>query len=109
MTRAADLDAVRREGKRIRTPHLEVRYIASLSRLPRIGIIVPRHKQSAVARNKVKRWLRELSRATLLPALMGTPPLDVLLRATPEAYRADHATLVEEVRRVSERLGVPQA
>jgi len=104
LTRAADLDAVRREGKRIRTPHLEVRYIASLSLHTRIGIIVPRHKQSAVARNKVKRRLRELSRATLLPALTGLPPLDVVLRAAPEAYGADHATLAADVRRVMERL-----
>jgi ribonuclease P protein component len=104
LTRAADLDAVRREGKRIRTPHLEVRYIASLSLLPRIGIIVPRHKQSAVARNKVKRRLRELSRATLMPVLAALPPLDVVLRAAPEAYGADHAMLAADVQRVMERL-----
>ena len=104
MTRAAELDAVRREGKRIRTTHLEVRYIASLSLRPRIGIIVPRHKQSAVARNTVKRRLRELSRATLLPALAAIPPIDVVLRAAPEAYGADHATLAADVQRVLERL-----
>jgi ribonuclease P protein component len=97
---------VRREGKRIRTRHLEVRYLASLSLLPRIGIIVPRHKQSAVARNKVKRRLRELSRAALLPALVlaGAPALDVVLRAAPEAYGADHATLAADMQRVLERL-----
>lgn len=104
MTRAADLDAVRREGKRIRTPHLEVRYIASLSLLPRIGIIVPRHKQSAVARNRVKRRLRELSRTTLLPVLVGVPPLDVVVRAAPEAYRADLAALADDLRLVMQRL-----
>lgn len=95
---------MRREGKRIRTPHLEVRYVASLSLLSRIGIIVPRHKQSAVARNKVKRRLRELSRTALLPALAAVPPLDVVLRAAPEAYRAHHAELAADVHRVIERL-----
>jgi ribonuclease P protein component len=97
---------VRREGKRIRTRHLEVRYLASLSLLPRIGIIVPRHKQSAVARNKVKRRLRELSRSALLPALVlaGGPVLDVVMRAAPEAYGADQAALAADVQRVVERL-----
>ncbi len=65
---------------------------------------MPRHKQSAVARNKVKRRLRELSRTTLLPVLVGVPPLDVVLRAAPEAYRSDHATLAADVQRVIERV-----
>lgn len=67
---------------------------------------MPRHKQSAVARNKVKRRLRELSRAALLPALAlaGAPALDVVLRAAPEAYGADHATLAADMQRVLERL-----
>ena len=33
--------------------------------LPRVGIIVPRHRQSAVARNRLKRRLRELVRLRL--------------------------------------------
>ena len=66
---------------------------------------MPRHKQSAVARNKVKRRLRELSRAALLPALSALPALDVVLRAAPEAYAADHAALAANVHRVVERLG----
>ena len=65
---------------------------------------MPRHKQSAVARNTVKRRLRELSRGTLMPALAALPPLDVVLRAAPEAYSADHATLAADVQRVMERL-----
>ena len=76
---------------------------------------MPRHKQSAVARNKVKRRLRELSRAVLLPALMhaglraGAPALDVVLRAAPEAYGAEHAALAADVQRVLERLAGTRA
>ena len=33
----------------------------------RVGLIVPRHRQTAVARNRLKRRLRELTRLRLLP------------------------------------------
>ena len=99
---------MRREGKRFRTPRLEVRYIASLSHLPRVGIIVPRHKQTAVARNHVKRRLRELVRCSLLPALSAPgalASLDVVVRVMPEAYGADLATLAGDLQRAAEKLG----
>lgn len=69
---------------------------------------MPRHKQTAVARNRVKRRLRELVRRELLPALMALPPLDVVVRAMPEAYEADLATLASDLMRAAERLGVPR-
>jgi ribonuclease P protein component len=84
---------------------LEVRFIASLSLLPRVGIIVPRHKQTAVARNRVKRRLRETVRTALLPALAALPPMDVVVRASPDAYDADLATLVADLARAAEKLG----
>jgi ribonuclease P protein component len=95
---------VRREGKRFRTTHLEVRYIASLLRHSRVGLIVPRHKQSAVARNRVKRRLRELSRLVLLPAFEAHAPLDVVLRATTTAYEADFDALAADVSRIVQLL-----
>jgi ribonuclease P protein component len=70
-----------------------------------VGIIVPRHKQTAVARNRVKRRLREAVRCAFLPALRALPPMDVVVRATPEAYGADHATLAADLARAVERLG----
>lgn len=69
---------------------------------------MPRHKQTAVARNRVKRRLRELVRCALLPALSARgvlAPLDVVVRATPEAYAADLASLSGDLRRVAEKLG----
>ncbi|MFZ9703616.1 MAG: ribonuclease P protein component, partial [Candidatus Limnocylindrus sp.] len=53
MTRAADLDRVRRQGKRFRTSHLEVRQLASLLRHSRVGLIVPKHRHGSVERNLV--------------------------------------------------------
>lgn len=95
---------VRHEGKRFRTTHLEVRYIASLLRHPRVGIIVPLHKHGAVARNRVKRRLRELSRQALLPALAARAPVDVVMRAMPSAYSSGFDDLASDVARIADRL-----
>ena len=51
----------------------------------RVGIVVPRHKHSAVDRNRLKRRLRELVRTRLLPALDGLGG-DLVIRAPTEAY-----------------------
>ncbi len=65
---------------------------------------MPRHKQTAVARNRIKRRLRETVRTALLPALASLPPLDVVVRATPEAYGADLATLVADLAQAAKKL-----
>lgn len=104
LTRTADLTAVRREGKRVRTALLEVRYLASLLHQHRIGVIVPRFKHSAVDRNRLKRRLRELTRTQWAQPLTAVRPLDVVLRASPAAYAADFARLAREVQRLGERV-----
>ena len=60
----------------------------------RVGLIVPRYKQSAVARNRLKRRLRELTRLQLLPANL---PTDVVVRIRPEAYTATFDVLAADV------------
>ncbi len=62
---------------------------------------MPRHRQTAVARNRLKRRLRELVRTTLLPA---APPADVLLRARREAYEATFEMLAADVARAAAQL-----
>ena len=74
-----------REGKRIRTRHLDVRILASPLAHTRVGIVVPRYSKSAVDRNRLKRRLRELVRTRLLPT---APQIDVVIRARPGAYNA---------------------
>lgn len=69
-----------------------------------MGLIVPKHKQTAVARNRVKRRLRECARLALLPALRERAPLDVVVRAAPAAYTAAGVALTDEMRRIAERL-----
>jgi ribonuclease P protein component len=59
-----------------------------------VGLIVPRFDQSAVARNRMKRRLREAIRLELLPQ---TPPLDVVVRTSKGAYELSYAALRTEV------------
>lgn len=93
----------------MRTAVLEVRAVASPQPFPRVGFIVPRYRHSAVARNRVKRRLRELARLELLGVLeaqtaQGGVPLDVVVRALPGAYDRDYAALRTEVQQVIRRL-----
>ena len=101
LTRGAELEIVRHQGKRLRTGSIDVRAVASLRAFPRVGFIVPRYKHSAVDRNRLKRRLRELVRLELLPAL---PPMDVVLRVAPHAYQRDMDALREEIRKAARGL-----
>jgi ribonuclease P protein component len=100
----------------VRTGCLEVRVVASLHALPRVGLIVPKYKHSSVERNRLKRRLREWVRLELLPALAGVAPvLDLMVRTSPSAYTRSFADLGRElqqverqVRRLAPSLAVPR-
>lgn len=80
---------------------MDVRAIASLRAFARVGVVVPRYKHSAVARNRLKRRLRELVRLEWLPML---PAMDVVVRAIPPAYERDFDGLRSEMRQAGQRL-----
>jgi ribonuclease P protein component len=108
ITRGAELQRIAREGKRIRTVYIEVRVTASpLARLrsetkgARVGLIIPRFKHSAVARNQLKRRLRELARIHLIPLEFS---VDLVLRIFPEAYDASFEALSKDIARALEQL-----
>ena len=69
----------------------------------RLGVVVPKHKQTIVRRNLVKRRLREIGRTELLPRQAGLT-LDLMVRARPEAYGASFEALREELVEVTEAL-----
>lgn len=59
---------------------------------------MPKHRHAIVARNRLKRRLREIVRTELLPRLdTGGVAVDVLVRARAAAYRARFADLREEL------------
>jgi ribonuclease P protein component len=78
----------------MQTEHLEARASASLLLHPRVGIVVPKYRQTIVDRNRIKRRLRELARIRLLPHL---GKVDLLLRAKPPAYGTTFEQLASDV------------
>jgi len=83
----------------MQTERLEARAAASLLLYARVGIVVPKHRQKIVSRNRVKRRLRELVRVELLPELQG---VDLLIRAKPEAYGSSFQQLAGDVAMIGE-------
>ena len=83
----------------MQTERLEARASASLFLHPRLGIVVPKHRHKVVARNRVKRRLRELIRTSLLPSLGR---VDLLIRAKPEAYSSTFRELDADVAQIGE-------
>jgi ribonuclease P protein component len=61
---------------------------------PRTGIIVPRFQHTAVARNRLRRRLREILRRDVLGHL---PCVDLVVRAKRSAYAASFADLRAEL------------
>ena len=61
---------------------------------PRMGLIVPRYQSSAVARNRLRRRLREIWRREVQP---HQPAWDLVIRARREAYAARFASLRDDV------------
>ena len=62
---------------------------------PRMGLIVPKFQSSAVARNRLRRRLRELWRLELQP---HQPAWDLVIRARREAYGATYPALRDDLR-----------
>jgi ribonuclease P protein component len=81
---------VSRHGARRRTSRLDISWLPNVLGHPRLGLIVPRFGRSVVARNRLRRRLREHARRALLPTLA---PLDVLIRSKPDAYLAPRASI----------------
>lgn len=67
--------------------------------------MVPKHRRTAVARNRLKRRLREIGRTRVLPGLNAAGlKLDLLVRARAEAYTAEFDDLRNELERVVEEV-----
>jgi ribonuclease P protein component len=82
------------QGRRRRLAHLDVIWMDNSTGHPRLGLIVPKFQATAVARNRLRRRLREIWRRDLRPAARGW---DVVLRARRNAYETEFAMLREEL------------
>ena len=65
--------------------------------------MVPRFGHTAVARNLVKRRLRELARVYLLPTRL---PINVVVKIRPDAYKASFDSLAREIQSAVQQLHV---
>lgn len=107
ITRNREIRTLLQRGKRSRTGHLDVFASTSPVPFPRAGVIVPRYKHDIVARNRLKRRLRDLLRRVVLPGLRSEGmALDLLIRARREAYQASYQELKRELEGWLEKNGV---
>jgi ribonuclease P protein component len=95
LARTTELERVQREGRRKRLAHLDVLWADNQAGHPRVGLIVPKFQSSVVARNRLRRRLKELWRRELMGAM---PAWDVVIRARKEAYAAGFGSLRDELR-----------
>jgi ribonuclease P protein component len=105
LSRSRDFDAVYRHGRSVSTRYLVLYWFPreDAGGEPRVGLAVPKAAGTAVARNRVKRLLREAWRA-LLPRV--PPGHDYVLIARPGlAEAADSRGLEWLQERVGEVLG----
>jgi ribonuclease P protein component len=89
-----ELERVQRTGRRRRLAHLEVLWADNQAGHPRMGLIVPKFQSSGVARNRLRRRLKEVWRRDLMGAI---PAWDVVIRARREAYEAEFGRLRDEL------------
>jgi ribonuclease P protein component len=90
LVRGSDARRVLMTGRRIRRGPLDIHWAPGEAGHPRMGLIVPRFQQTAVARNRLRRRLKELWRRELRLRL---PAWDVVIRTRREAYAASFAAL----------------
>jgi ribonuclease P protein component len=94
LARASDIRRCLATGRRRRFEHLDMIWTDNLVGHPRMGLIVPKYQSSAVARNRLRRRLREIWRLEIQP---HQPASDLVIRARREAYGAAFARLRGEL------------
>jgi ribonuclease P protein component len=82
------------KGRRRRFGHLEMIWTDNMTGHPRMGLIVPRYQSSAVARNRLRRRLREIWRQDVQ---QHQPAWDLVIRARREAYAAPFPALRDDM------------
>jgi ribonuclease P protein component len=90
LARASDIRRCLSQGRRRRFEHLDMIWMDNQTGQPRMGLIVPKHQSSAVARNRLRRRLRELWRREIQER---QPAWDLVIRARREAYGASFEVL----------------
>lgn len=101
LPRGIDLTQCWESGRRVRLRHLDIAWRPNTKGHARFGIVVPRFEHTAVARNQVRRRVREILRRELLASL---PPVDLVIRAKRTAYAARFTALRADLANVPAHL-----
>jgi len=94
LARASDIRRCLTHGRRRRFEHLDMIWMDNSTGQPRMGLIVPKFQSSAVARNRLRRRLRELWRREIQ---QRQPAWDLVIKARREAYAASFEALQSQV------------
>lgn len=94
--RQAEFQAIFSRGWRCPKDHLVVHLLANGRETSRLGLTISRKVGNAVARNRVRRRLRESFRRRLRASVPG-PHVDLVLRVLPGAAGVTQAVLEREV------------
>lgn len=97
LRRSADFSRIQSGGVRLRGKLLHLMWAPAEAELPRCGFAVSKAVGNAVARNRVKRWLREATRERV-PARAA----DLVFSARPGSAQSDYGTISIEVVRLLE-------
>lgn len=117
LSRGSDIRRVLRNGVRRRAAALDV-YIGLPARgpeepgggrpLPRVGWVVPKYGERSVARNRLKRRLREIARRRVLVGLRAAGSgAEVVVRVRRAAYSATYRELEAQWTGAIERSRLP--
>jgi len=94
LARASDIRRCLTHGRRRRFEHLDIIWMDNQTGQPRMGLIVPKFQSSAVARNRLRRQLREIWRQDIQQT---QPSWDLIIRARREAYQASFQALRDQL------------
>ncbi|HEX3244909.1 MAG TPA: ribonuclease P protein component [Chloroflexota bacterium] len=94
LARASDIRRCLTHGRRRRFEHLDIIWMNNQTGQPRMGLIVPKFQSSAVARNRLRRRLREIWRQDIQ---RSQPSGDLIIRARREAYQASFQALRDQL------------
>lgn len=90
----SEIQKVVRSGRRHRTKTIHISWLPNGLNHARLAVIVPRFGNTAVARNRLRRQLREITRRRLAPSLT---PIDLVIRPRASAYRCTFTELAAEL------------